>query len=160
MWTALEYAEKTFYGFYDKVLGGFLALLYQSNVDVLGPHYKREFNIDIKKSIEEMKPITINKIEEQLTQIFYGFSSKKAWLTHASCCYKIGGIRTPTLFFNTLDDPLIPAHVIDQSSINSNPNCFLATSNHGGHLGHYESCFSEDQWWVFPVLDYLNILKY
>ena len=28
MWTALEYAEKTFYGFYDKVLGGFLALLY------------------------------------------------------------------------------------------------------------------------------------
>ena len=144
LWNAFEYVEKTYTGVYDKALGGYLAQVYLNHIDVLGPHFKKEHGIDLKQTIDDMSPITLGKVEDRLTSQLAGFKDKDDLFNRASCCHQIPGIKTPTLFFNSLDDPLIPPPVIDFESINANPSCVLATSNYGGHLGHYESLLSED----------------
>jgi predicted alpha/beta-fold hydrolase len=57
-----------------------------------------------------------------------------------------------------LDDPIVIRDSIDFDGIRANPNCTLATSNFGGHMGYYENPFSSSQWCAKPALDFLYIL--
>jgi uncharacterized protein len=98
-------------------------------------------------------------IDEKITSICFGYKDAYDYHYNGACCHKIPGIKVPTLFFNALDDPLIGKTAIDFESIKNNPNCILATNDHGGHMGYFESCTSQVQWWTKPVLDYLYILS-
>ena len=41
-----------------------LHLLYKNHLDVLGPHYKTEYGIDLEKTLDEMKPVSVNNFED------------------------------------------------------------------------------------------------
>ena len=84
-----------------------------------------------------MKPITLNKVDEKVTSQIFGYKDAADYHYKAACCHKIPSIKTPTLFFNALDDPLICETALDFESIEQNPNCILATSKHGGHIAYY-----------------------
>ena len=90
-----------------------------------------------------MKPVTLNKIDEELTSKMFGYKNAEEYHYLAACSHKIPGIKVPTLFFNALDDPMIVPSVIDFESIKNNPNCVLATTEYGGHMGYFENVFEE-----------------
>lgn len=119
-----------------------------------------EHKIDMKKELEEMSPVTQNKVDDLLTSRLGGYKNREEYHNQGACCHKIPDIKTPTLFLNALDDPLIPPLAVDFASIKANPNCVLATTRFGGHMGYFENCLTESQWWANPILDFLNIMKY
>ena len=77
VWVATKNAKVTAGGFYDKALAGPVADLYLLHEPVLRDRYQQEFGIDIKKTIENMKPITLNKIDDQIASIAFGYKDGK-----------------------------------------------------------------------------------
>jgi len=59
-------------------------------------------------------------------------------------------ITVPTLFLNTLDDPIVTKAVIAYEEFKPNKNIVLATTKHGGHLGYHEHMFKIEHWFVKP----------
>ena len=54
-----------------------------------------------------MKPITLNKVDEELTSKMFGYKIAKDYHYKSACSHQISKIKVPTLFFNSLDDPMI-----------------------------------------------------
>jgi len=54
----------------------------------------------------------------------------------------------PTLFFNSLDDPLVLEDGIDFEGFKQNKNVMLVTTSVGGHIGYNCGLFGIKQRWV------------
>ncbi|XP_065652454.1 protein ABHD15 [Hydra vulgaris] len=54
---------------------------------------------------------------------------------------------TPVLFINSVDDPVVPVQCLPYSIVSKLDNCFLLTTEKGGHCGFYEGfvplCWAE-----------------
>ena len=81
-------------------------------------------------------------IDEEITSKFFGFVDREDYYNKASCFYRIPTIKTPTVFFNAMDDPIISANCIDYDVFKQNSYVALATTRYGGHLGYMESVTS------------------
>ena len=90
-----------------------------------------------------MDPLTLNSIDDLLTSRAFGYKDRKDYHYKAACAHQIPNIRVPTLFMNALDDPIIDESVIDFEACKNNENVILATSRHGGHVGYFESFFTD-----------------
>ena len=63
------------------------------------------------------------------------------------------------MFLHALDDPIIVGRSIDYETCMKNENILVATTQHGGHLGYFESLFSTKQWFTQPVYGFLNAFR-
>lgn len=101
----------------------------------------------------------MDKIDEELTSKFFGFEDREDYYRKASCVHRIPQIRTPTLFFNALDDPIISAQCIDYDVLRQNSYVAVATTRYGGHLGYQESLNSQRMWVIDPCAKFFNALS-
>jgi predicted alpha/beta-fold hydrolase len=69
----------------------------------------------------------------------------------------VSGIKTPVLYLNSMDDPVVHHTAVDHEGIKNNPNCVVATTNHGGHLGYRESIFDHKQWFVNVCSEFYSV---
>jgi len=60
---------------------------------------------------------------------------------------------------NALNDPVVSKEAIDYDVFRANENCVLGTNKGGGHLGYHESIFTFDQWFMKPVVAFLNAYR-
>ena len=57
------------------------------------------------------------------------------------------------------DDPIAPAAAIPVAALQHNPNCILAVTPHGGHLGWIEPHNIRGAPWTdVPMLEFLKVL--
>ncbi len=57
------------------------------------------------------------------------------------------------------DDPIIGEKAIDYDTCSKNPYVLLGVTDHGGHLGYFESACSTNQWFTKPAFDFIDANK-
>jgi len=154
MWICEENIRVRLFGFYNYALGGNL----NSKVTRLMPHLKdhflTEFDLDL---IELMKTTnTILDFDHIVTAKAFGYGDRKTYYDKASPIHRMPNIKTPTMFLMAKDDVIMGAASIDYETCMANPNILLAVTEHGGHLGWFESAYSSKQWFVQPVFEFLS----
>lgn len=65
-------------------------------------------------------------------------------------------IEKPTLFLNSLDDPVISSKSLNFEMFSKNGHVILGTTKFGGHLGFNESLFNLRVWYMKPALKFFN----
>jgi predicted alpha/beta-fold hydrolase len=107
----------------------------------------------------ERNPIA-TKFNAQIITPNFGYKDQFDYYNKASGYHRIRNIKVPTLFFHSLDDPLIMSLGIDWKSIAENPNTVLATTDEGGHTGYHESILNIwNQWWIDTSLDFFDAFQ-
>jgi|JI6StandDraft_1071083.scaffolds.fasta_scaffold89589_2 predicted alpha/beta-fold hydrolase len=75
--------------------------------------------------------------------------------------YSIGGevgqLKTPSLFMNATDDPIVSSVGIP-AELKQNPNVTFMLTKSGGHVCWYEG-ISPKRWYPKPTINFLNKLR-
>jgi len=90
------------------------------------------------------------------------YDSVEAYYEANSCIADLPGIAVPMLFLHAEDDPLVSCRLIPAQTLYANPNCIIAISNRGGHLGWAQGwlpCRASSATWAEEVAaDYIAAL--
>ncbi|XP_057977254.1 embryogenesis-associated protein EMB8-like [Malania oleifera] len=81
-----------------------------------------------------------------------------AYYRHSSCANFVGNVAVPLLCINALDDPICPVEAIPWDKCRANKNIILVSTQHGGHIAHYEGATANSMWWVRAVVEFLGVL--
>lgn len=163
-WEGVEFLEKSLGGFYHGHLGETRFNKIRDNIDVFQPYFMEKHGIDLAAELEKRyaehnsspityfnghsaglnytdyhKLITAN-LPGPPTTDYCEWEDGYDYLYKCSPFHRVPGIKRPTLFLNSLDDPFI-ATTLDWDVFKKNPNTVLATNQFAGHLGYHESLF-------------------
>jgi predicted alpha/beta-fold hydrolase len=72
----------------------------------LKDHFNDKLGIDIKKTIESTE-VSILQFDQNFTAPAFGYKDRDDYYQKSSCCNKIPLIKSPSLFMNSLDDPIV-----------------------------------------------------
>jgi len=80
---------------------------------------------------------SLYEFDDVLTAPVHGFESAADYYARSSSLRFLGGIRRPTLLLSAVDDPFLPATVLDEvrEVARDNPALHLQFVPHGGHVG-------------------------
>lgn len=119
---------------------------------------KKVCSVDLRQQLKTwgFTRTTFKNVDSIFTSKLYGYKDVDDYYYRASCFHNIPNIKTPTLFMNALDDPVVGEACIDYDLFKNNENIAMATTKYGGHLGYGESHFSQKCWIVNPILKFLN----
>jgi predicted alpha/beta-fold hydrolase len=80
---------------------------------------------------------TLYDFDDVVTAPVHGFASAADYYARSSALGFLAGIRRPTLLLSAVDDPFLPAAVLDEVRrvARDNPALHLAFVEHGGHVG-------------------------
>ena len=165
MWLAYACFSTSAFGLYNKVLAQSMSEILLRHEAVMKDRVKSVCGVDIKKTIEiwqsdPNRHMTMRNLDDTFTHKLFGYESTDDYWTRSSAFYSIEKIRTPTLFLNAKDDPIIGTDTLEYSVFRKNPYTALATTEHGGHLGYHEGIFAKSKIWIFnPILGFLQALK-
>lgn len=139
-------------------MGSNLNRLYLKHEPYIGEAFKEKYGIDIKKTISE-KPVSLMDFDRNFIVPCWGFKSAEEYYYKASNCHRTPMIQVPTMFLNTLDDPICTEEAMEFDSFKQNPNVVLATTKHGGHTGYHESLFTYRTWFPKLAMKYFKALN-
>ena len=157
MWECGDQIKYGTFGLYNYVIGGFLLKKVSKYSELLHDHYHQEFNIDLKTVVTTVK--TVTDFDTMVTSIAFGYGTLNDYYQLASCVHRIPQIKVPTFILMAKDDPIIGAKAIDYDTCKKNPYVLLGVTDHGGHLGYFESIYSSKQWFTKPVFDFIDACK-
>lgn len=80
---------------------------------------------------------SIIEFDDLLTAPLHGFASAEDYYARSSALRFVRGIRTPTLLLSAVDDPFLPAAVLDEvrAEVDGNPAVTVEFVPRGGHVG-------------------------
>lgn len=78
---------------------------------------------------------TFTEFDEAATAPLHGFRDATDYYTRSSSIHYISRIKTPTLALNAVDDPFLPAEVLDRAREAASPAIDFRTTSEGGHVG-------------------------
>jgi len=80
---------------------------------------------------------TIYDFDDAVTAPVHGFADAHDYYSRSSALGWIDRVRRPTLLLSAVDDPFLPAQVLDEvrGIAANNPNLTLEFTPHGGHVG-------------------------
>ncbi|KAL3350049.1 hypothetical protein AABB24_022867 [Solanum stoloniferum] len=93
----------------------------------------------------------IRDYDQHVTCVLYDFETVDTYYREVSCSRYVGSVRIPLLCISALDDPICSRETIPWDECRANKNVVLATTQHGGHLGHLEGLTGKSLWWVRAV---------
>ncbi|KAJ2853527.1 medium-chain fatty acid ethyl ester synthase/esterase 2, partial [Coemansia erecta] len=150
MYKVIEHLDSqrfSFSRFYDMAILNFLKNAFKDNKDQI---LKLPVDMDAKKITNSSG---IMEFTEEMTRKAFGYSSAKELLDYSSCKNYMGGIKIPTLFLNSLDDPICIKSLIPFEKIVNNPNLVLALTENGGHIGYMGGTWPTS-WVEHPVTEF------
>ncbi|KAI8897791.1 Alpha/Beta hydrolase protein [Globomyces pollinis-pini] len=104
----------------------------------------------------------IVEFDAAATSKSFGYKTVDEYYRFGSCAYDIPYIQIPTLFLNSMDDPVCSSFVIPYNEIKSNPHTVLATTEFGGHLGWFQDGWDNlvpaKRWFSGPVAEFVNTI--
>uniref|UniRef100_A0A3Q7EQB0 Serine aminopeptidase S33 domain-containing protein n=2 Tax=Solanum lycopersicum TaxID=4081 RepID=A0A3Q7EQB0_SOLLC len=127
---------------YDKALGIGLKLYAQLHRSIL-PRLTDWDSIS--------KIYCIRDYDQHVTCVLNDFETVDTYYRKVSCSSYVGNVRVPLLCISALDDPVCSRETIPWDECRANKNVVLATTQHGGHLGHLEGLTGKSLWWVRAV---------
>lgn len=157
MWECGESVRSNMYGMYDFVIGQNLKKKVGQYRSILKDHYFDNHGVDLEKALIKVR--TVTDYDHLVTSKVFGYETIENYYNKASSVHRIPHITTPTFIMMAKDDPVIGGKSIDYETCQSNPNVLLGVTEHGGHLGYFESVFSTDQWFTKPVFEFLDSFK-
>jgi len=78
---------------------------------------------------------TIREFDDAITIHSFGWESTDQYYAASSSSKAVPQVAIPMLCLQALDDPIAPKEAIPYEALRENPNCVLATTPCGGHLG-------------------------
>ena len=80
---------------------------------------------------------TIYDFDDVVTAPVHGFENARDYYTRSSSLHWLARIRRPSLLLSAIDDPFLPAAVLDEvrATASSNPFLHLEFTRRGGHVG-------------------------
>lgn len=83
------------------------------------------------------KATTLMEFDDVVTAPVHGFRDAHDYYTRSSSLRWLSGIRRPTFLLSAVDDPFLPADVLDevQQVARTNASLTLEFTPHGGHVG-------------------------
>ncbi|CDW88437.1 ymr210w-like protein [Stylonychia lemnae] len=157
MWITGQAIANNFYGAYDKAIGSNLVRKIQKHADMIHDNYHQNFGVDLKKHLQEIN--TVTAYDHHITSKVFGYGTRDNYYDKASSIHKVPHIDVPTFVLFAKDDPVIGEGSIDYEICKQNPKILLGVTDHGGHLGYFETFMSTQQWFVKPVFEYLSKIK-
>ena len=119
--------------------------------NVVSPH------IDMKR-VSSCR--SLPEFDEHVYCKFYNHGTLEEYWTHNDPLRNQKNVKSPALFLNSLDDPVLSEHFIPYDDITEHPDWMLARVNKGGHCGFREGIRAEP-WAENVALDYFKaVLKY
>ncbi len=110
----------------------------QQKNDTLGT----QFDID---AVRKMK--TFAEFDGAFTAPIHGYGTAENYWEKCSSLQFLENIEVPTLLINALDDPFLSESCFPYQVAENNPNFFLETPKHGGHVGFLDSVWTHDHCW-------------
>uniref|UniRef100_A0A7S3IKC8 Uncharacterized protein n=1 Tax=Strombidium inclinatum TaxID=197538 RepID=A0A7S3IKC8_9SPIT len=148
------------FGAYNRNLGESLNEVMKRHEPVLRDHFEQTLMMNLGDILDQSSVKgSVLEFDEVITAPFFGYESQDDYYTKAACVHRIPKIKTPTLFMNSLDDPIIGSKAIDYEVFRDNENCVLGVNKNGGHLGYHESIFGFEVWFMKPVLAFLGTFR-
>jgi len=152
--------KKPLNGFYDRMVGGVVNDLVLSHKDILSTYYKDRFNIDLEATVKKLaKNPSLQGFDEMIQCPFWGFSSTDEYYEAASSQRIMHLIKKPTLFLNSMDDPVTSSKALNYDVFAAHDYVLLGVTKYGGHLGYHESAFRFECWFMNPILDFFDAYK-
>eukprot|EP00347_Sterkiella_histriomuscorum_P007208 403349846 len=131
MWETKTSVQNSFFGIYNQAIGSNVKRKITKYVDILHNEYLIANQIDLTKILEKIKTLTDFDLH----------------------------ITIPTFILMSKDDPIVGERSIDYEGCQGNNNIILGVTEHGGHMGYFDSFYSTQQWFVKPIFEFLNALK-
>ncbi|CAG8535134.1 10757_t:CDS:2 [Scutellospora calospora] len=101
-----------------------------------------------------MSSYSLREFDSRLTSKCFGFETVDHYYRDASSYFYITKVRVPLLCLNAEDDPIVPVDCLPFDEIIYNPNCILATTRYGGHLGWFTGFRSLTRWCIKPLSEF------
>lgn len=154
MWECGSHVQEKNFGFYNYILGQNVKRKIEIHASTIRAGYLAHHGIDLDHTLRQSRHLI--DIDTHLTAVTFGYGTLDNYYDTASCIHRIPKIKTPTFFLMAKDDPIIGPKAIAFEECQSNPYCLLGVTEHGGHLGFFESVTRTDQWFVEPVFEFLS----
>ena len=103
-----------------------------------------------KWDLSDLKRIrTLREFDDAFTSKDDGYEDAADYYERSGSRHVLGKIRLPTLIISAQDDPFIPYHIFEVSSIQTNPSIHLVAPRYGGHCGFLQKPQpQEDFFWA------------
>ncbi|XP_059313543.1 embryogenesis-associated protein EMB8-like isoform X1 [Lycium ferocissimum] len=98
----------------------------------------------------------IRDYDKHVACVLANFETVDTYYRKVSCSSYVGNVMVPLLCINALDDPVCSRETIPWDECRANKNIVLATTQHGGHLGHLEGMTAKSLWWVRAVDEFFS----
>jgi uncharacterized protein len=89
---------------------------------------------------------TFQEFDNRYTAPIHGFASADDYYERCSSRQYLPAIRVPTLLVNALNDPFLSPECFPVEEAEQNPQVFLETPSHGGHVG-FAISLGEDRYY-------------
>ncbi|XP_018900149.1 abhydrolase domain-containing protein 2 [Bemisia tabaci] len=89
---------------------------------------------------EIISAATLPELDDAYTRKVYNFSTLEELYRWSSCVYYLDNIKTPIIFINAKDDPLVPEPLLEpvRKFAQKRQEVVYMELEHGGHLGFFE----------------------
>jgi predicted alpha/beta-fold hydrolase len=99
---------------------------------------------------------TFAQFDDRYTAPIHGYKGAEDYWAQCSCLPVLPQIRVPTLLINAQDDPFLTPECFPHNAAATNPNFFLETPRHGGHLGFVQFNEADEYWSEQRVVAFLR----
>jgi len=139
-----NHLESYLFGIYHRELGKHMKRLLTEHKEAFRP-IEKDLGYTIEEGLKKVK--TSRDFDTYFTSYVCQYHSARNYYRKASCALKIDDVRTPSLFINALDDPIVEYFCRNNQNYSKkvlpvqeclvNKNIILATHPCGGHLGFF-----------------------
>ncbi|MBC8158711.1 MAG: alpha/beta fold hydrolase [Alphaproteobacteria bacterium] len=99
---------------------------------------------------------TFDEFDERYTAPMHGFAGSAEYYRLASCKPFLEAVRVPSLILNATDDPMLSPESIPHAEATANPNLFLETPKHGGHVGFVDFANGGEYYSEYRACEFLD----
>ena len=107
---------------------------------------------------EVLSSTTPREYDDRVTRRLFGYPTVNQYYRECGSCHKIIDIKIPTIFINSIDDPISVRAAIPVEECRANPHCVLVTTNAGGHIGWFTG--STPKYWFSDIVTQLADFLY
>ncbi|XAR56312.1 Alcohol O-acetyltransferase [Bertholletia excelsa] len=101
---------------------------------------------------------SVREFDNFATRVLGKYETVDTYYRRCSSSNFVGNVMVPLLCVSALDDPVCTREAIPWDECRANKNIVLATTQHGGHLAHFEGLNAKSLWWVRAVHEFFNVL--
>lgn len=96
-------------------------------------------------------------LDEQIYVPMFGFKDRFEYYRAATLSGKLIGVAVPTFSLSALDDQICPNKYNPNKEVSSpDSNVIIGTTDYGNHCTHIGGNWLPKQWWIEPIMEFLE----